>query len=170
MKKYARGTHALGECARSGIKMLRRDMVRDGHYPHMLVHPSWWEPRHPQETLPAFDDPEALRDPAPENVESPTSPVLTAAQAGSDVQLDWTEAVTKASLIFKYEVWRSTDGSSFSLLATVTVERDYDTAITNDPLTYLDETTDLVANDYWYYVLAYPYEGAPSRSNTEQVT
>jgi hypothetical protein len=46
--------------------MLLRDMVYDGHVPGLRVAPEWWEPRHPQEYLPAVDDPVALRDPAPD--------------------------------------------------------------------------------------------------------
>ena len=29
--------------------MRYRDLVEDGHVPGLLVHPDWWEPRHPQE-------------------------------------------------------------------------------------------------------------------------
>ena len=65
-RKYARGKHAVAECQRSGQKMRYRDLVEDGHVPGLLVHPDWWEPKHPQETPPRLDDPVALYRPAPE--------------------------------------------------------------------------------------------------------
>ena len=64
--KYAKGRHALAECQRSGQKMLYRDLVEDGHVPGLLVHPDWWEPKHPQETPVEVTDPIALSRPAPE--------------------------------------------------------------------------------------------------------
>lgn len=80
MTKYAKGRHAVAECQRSGQKMRYRDLVEDGHVPGLLVHPDWWEPKHPQETPPDMTDPIALRRPAPEisietdygNPEAPT--------------------------------------------------------------------------------------------------
>jgi hypothetical protein len=63
---YAKGKWALGECARSGRKMLLRNMVADGYYPNLIVDPEWYEPKHPQESLPKVRDPTALFRPAPE--------------------------------------------------------------------------------------------------------
>lgn len=63
--RYARGEHALGECARSGIVMLRKDMVEDGQFPGLLVHPDWYEPPYP-EPLKDLSDAVALYRPAPE--------------------------------------------------------------------------------------------------------
>lgn len=65
-KEYARGTHALAECQRSGQKMRYRDLVEDGHIKGLLVHPDWWEPKHPQEIPVEVTDPVALYRPAPE--------------------------------------------------------------------------------------------------------
>lgn len=62
---YARGRYALGECARSGRKMLLKDMVRDGYQPNLLVDPAWYEPEHPLEDLQPVDDPVALYRPSP---------------------------------------------------------------------------------------------------------
>jgi len=67
-KTFARGDKAWGECARSGRRLLLRDMVQDGRYPGMLVDPDWWEGEHPQEKPVKVDDPVALRRPAPEHV------------------------------------------------------------------------------------------------------
>lgn len=64
--RYARGNKALGECARSGKVLLRKDMVEDGQYPGLLVAPDWWEPKHPQETPVDVNDPIAIYKPAPE--------------------------------------------------------------------------------------------------------
>lgn len=65
-RKYAKGRHAVAECQRSGQKMRYRDLVEDGHVPGLLVHPDWWEPKHPQEIPVTVDDPIALFRPAPE--------------------------------------------------------------------------------------------------------
>lgn len=65
-RRYARGRHALAECQRSGQKMRYRDLVEDGHVPGLLVHPDWWEPRHPQEIPVSVEDPVALYRPSPE--------------------------------------------------------------------------------------------------------
>jgi len=65
-RQYAKGRHALAECQRSGQKMRYRDLVEDGHVPGLLVHPDWWEPKHPQEIPVSVDDPIALWRPAPE--------------------------------------------------------------------------------------------------------
>ena len=46
--------------------MLYRDLVEDGHIPGLLVHPDWWEPKHPQEIPVEVDDPVALYRPSPE--------------------------------------------------------------------------------------------------------
>jgi hypothetical protein len=46
--------------------MLYRDLVEDGHISGLLVHPDWWEPKHPQENPVRVDDPVALWRPAPE--------------------------------------------------------------------------------------------------------
>jgi len=69
-RQYAKGRHALAECQRSGQKMRYRDLVEDGHVPGLLVHPDWWEPKHPQ--LGPFRkviDAEALRNARPDRVE-----------------------------------------------------------------------------------------------------
>lgn len=62
-----RGSVAVGECGRSGQKMLLKDMVEDGYYPGLLVHPGWYEGRHPQEEFWAVFDNPALEHPMPEN-------------------------------------------------------------------------------------------------------
>lgn len=114
MGRYARGRHAVAECQRSGQKMRYRDLVEDGHIPGLLVHPDWWEPKHPQETPPDMTDPIALRRPAPEisipaghgdaeNLDGGTTPVspvgspvttLATTVSGSETQFVTDTAVT----------------------------------------------------------------------------
>jgi hypothetical protein len=65
-KLYARGRRARAECQRSGQKMFYKDLVEDGHIPGLLVHPDWWEPKHPQEIPVTVTDPIALYRPAPD--------------------------------------------------------------------------------------------------------
>ena len=65
-RQYAKGRRAIAECQRSGQKMFYRDLVEDGHVSGLLVHPDWWEPKHPQEIPVEVDDPIALFRPAPE--------------------------------------------------------------------------------------------------------
>ena len=77
MKRYAEGKFAVGECARSGRKMLLKDMMADGYYPSLIVDPAWYEPRHPQESLPEIQDPVSLWRPAPEREAGATAPVLS---------------------------------------------------------------------------------------------
>lgn len=64
---YARGRLAWGECQRSGIKTLLRNLVPDGDVPGLMVLPAWREPVHPQE-IPIEDvsDPIALLNPSPD--------------------------------------------------------------------------------------------------------
>lgn len=115
MSKYAKGRHAVAECQRSGQKMRYRDLVEDGHIEGLLVHPDWWEPKHPQEIPVTVTDPIALYRPAPEisieagygdpenldGGETPTGPASgdlcgTLAQAVNvgDTQIVVNEAVT----------------------------------------------------------------------------
>lgn len=69
-KRYAKGKFAVGECARSGRKMMLKDMVSDGYYPSLVVDPAWYEGKHPQESLPEIEDPVSLWRPAPERDQS----------------------------------------------------------------------------------------------------
>lgn len=94
-RSYAKGRRAIAECQRSGQKMRYRDLVEDGHIAGLLVHPAWWEPKHPQEIPVEVDDPVALYRPAPEisipdgygdpeNLDGGTTPtVTTSTQTGT---------------------------------------------------------------------------------------
>ena len=65
MARQRRGADAKAECQRSGIIMRRADMVVDGQT-GLLVHPGWWEPKHPQETLADVSESMPGFTPAPE--------------------------------------------------------------------------------------------------------
>lgn len=64
-QRFARGTRAWGECARSGRRMLLKDMVVDP-YKGFLVDPAWAEPALPIETPKDLSDGIALLRPAPD--------------------------------------------------------------------------------------------------------
>jgi hypothetical protein len=64
--RFARGARAVGECGRSGRKMLLRRMVEDGYTPGLMVDPNWYDPPHPQEDPVVTTDAVALEKPAPE--------------------------------------------------------------------------------------------------------
>lgn len=70
-KRYASGKRAWGECARSGRRMLLRDMVTDP-YKGFLVDPAWAEPALPIETPKDLTDGIALLRPAPDRDVIPT--------------------------------------------------------------------------------------------------
>lgn len=60
-------SQAWGQCGKSGQRMLLADMVEDGYYPGMLVHPDWYEqPDQARQRVPLFDK-ESLKRPAPSN-------------------------------------------------------------------------------------------------------
>lgn len=82
---YAKGKWAVGECARSGRKMLLRNMIADGYYPNLIVDPEWYEPKHPQESLPSVRDPTTLFRPAPERDQIGASILLGGAPAVDEV-------------------------------------------------------------------------------------
>lgn len=172
-KGFASDKHALGECQRCGVKMLLKFMLNDGYYPNLIVCPSCWEPRHPQESLPNVEDPVSLYRPAPLNLPTPTAMVLSAAINVGQAVLTWTNPDAPATLIKSFEIWRSmnvlpTDVSfleSFTRIGTTTVQRAYDTTITNNPFTFTDNTTDFSVNFYHYYIVAIPVQGPSERSN-----
>jgi hypothetical protein len=79
--------------------MRYRDLVEDGHIPGLLVHPDWWEPKHPQEIPVEVEDPIALRRPAPEisvplgygdpeNLDGGTAPTAPSTTAVTSVAIE----------------------------------------------------------------------------------
>jgi hypothetical protein len=61
--RYARGTSAVGICERCSKKTLLNNLQYDGQFPDLKVCPDCWDPKHPQEYLPAVTDPTTLYDP-----------------------------------------------------------------------------------------------------------
>ncbi len=121
-RQYARGRHAIAECQRSGQKMRYRDLVEDGHVEGLLVHPDWWEPKHPQETPVTVHDPVALYRPSPEisvpagygdpeNLDggtTPTAPNMGAAVSGTTSQAlsgGETRMVSTNAVVYKIGDW-----------------------------------------------------------------
>lgn len=70
-RSYAKGSRAWGLCQRSGERHLLKDLIPDGRFPHLLVHPTWWEPKHPQEIIVDVIDPVALAHPSPDQNPDP---------------------------------------------------------------------------------------------------
>ena len=104
-KQYAKGRNAVAECQRSGQKMRYRDLVEDGHIEGLLVHPDWWEPKHPQEIPVTVTDPVALFRPAPEisvptghgdpeNLDGGTTPTTTTAPVAGTINATLTGGET----------------------------------------------------------------------------
>ena len=86
--------------------MRYRDLVEDGHVPGLLVHPDWWEPKHPQEIPVKVDDPIALRRPAPEisvpdgsgdpeNLDGGVAPTTPSTSVLTRVQIEMTGGETQ---------------------------------------------------------------------------
>ena len=95
--------------------MRYRDLVEDGHIEGLLVHPDWWEPKHPQEIPVTVTDPVALFRPAPEisieagyglpdgvgldscppepNITHPPTGTISVSLAGSERQIVVSDAV-----------------------------------------------------------------------------
>lgn len=116
-RQYARGRNAVAECQRSGQKMRYRDLVEDGHISGLLVHPDWWEPKHPQEIPVEVTDPIALWRPAPEiSIEddygepeaplpAPTAPDMGAAATGTTSQsLSGGETFILTTVALRYSI------------------------------------------------------------------
>lgn len=62
IRTYARGDKAWGECGRCGRRALLRELVFDGRYTNLRVHPECRDDKHPLEDVPyaKIEDPVAL--------------------------------------------------------------------------------------------------------------
>lgn len=140
-RSYARGTHAIAECQRSGQKMKYKDLVEDGHVSGLLVHPDWWEPKHPQEIPVEVTDPIALFRPAPEisiptgygdpeNLDGGTTPTTptgavtgTTATAMSGLE---TQLVSSAAVVYGINYWLfiELDGGGVYFVSRITTVAD----------------------------------------------
>ncbi|MCA1703971.1 MAG: fibronectin type III domain-containing protein, partial [Actinobacteria bacterium] len=94
-------------------------------------------------------------DPCAERLTTPKS--LTATPGRKQVALSWRASVdTGNDNLLGYEIWKSTDGTTFAQLATVAETTFVDTGLSRQ-------------TDYWYYVVAIDQEGNRSvASNTAQ--
>jgi hypothetical protein len=64
--RYAKGSKAWGICQKSGGRYLRSELVEDGYFKGLLVHPKWKDGPHPQERPVTVQDAMAIRKPSPE--------------------------------------------------------------------------------------------------------
>jgi hypothetical protein len=84
MARYAAGTKAFGISDRSGFRYRLREMKKEWN--GLLVGPDEYEPKHPQLESPNVSaDPQALRNPRPDNAETMRVTVFTD-QIGLPVQ------------------------------------------------------------------------------------
>jgi hypothetical protein len=146
--------------------MLLKDMVFDGRYPNMRVHPDWFEPKDPLDYAPRVDDPVALWRPAPDNWHL-TPPVLTLVdQDHYDVDLAWTAASSDAEQIEYYSVYlRLKDADTpWVLLQQFLVTRDMFGEITSETLA-LGLTTP--TNELYEFMVAATDSGGLSGNSNE---
>lgn len=61
---YAKGPKAWGQCARCGHRDYLHRLVEDGYLEGLLVHPSCWDGKHPQDFLPEREDPVSVYRPS----------------------------------------------------------------------------------------------------------
>lgn len=126
--------------------MRYRDLVEDGHVPGLLVHPDWWEPKHPQETPPDMTDPIALYRPAPEisvpaghgdpeNLDggaTPTTPSGAATgQTEVDMQAGATQMVAQNAVMYHIGDWLfiELDAGGVYFVSRITTEVDSPTFV-----------------------------------------
>lgn len=175
-RKYASGAKAWGICGRSGQRMLLKDMIFDGRFPAMRVHPSWWEPKDPLEYAPKLEDPIALWRPAPEDYPI-VAPILDAVPDETGVILTWTASSSPVMNIDGYRLYRMVveegeQEGEFELVEDFPVVRDSYGTLVSQTLTYLDEDDYEGGTVVHYYVVAYSTRAEGSRtarSNTEEV-
>lgn len=156
-RKYASGSKAWGICGRSGQRMLLKDMIFDGRFPAMRVHPAWWEPKDPLEYAPKLEDPIALWRAAPEDFPM-TPPVLEVEQSGIPIDLTWSAAYSPVLNIDGYRVYRRVgddEETPYTLIATLPSVRDEFGTLTSETLTYSDIGIYIGGQEIFYYVVAY---------------
>lgn len=159
--KYARGSHAVGECARCGAKRLYKNLVFDGYYAWMRVCPQCYEARHPQERIISAADPVALFRPAPQMVPAPSTPVLSGIVTLGQPVLSWTQSIAGADFVTQYFLFRSTDGLPAVQIGNPQVVRDWDAAVLSYGSPFVDLTA-TAGHSYGYYVLGNAFESGNS--------
>lgn len=165
---YGRGEIAWGICQRCGLRDLLENLVLDGYYPNIRVHPECWDDKHPQERLEPLTDATALWRPSPET-NNVVAPVLSGVVAPGENSLTWTAATTLGPRFENYQVYRSvrnTDGTypDFTLLTTGPITYDTFMGIVSEFLAYVDH--DITGETvYSYYVAAVDSYGRGVQSN-----
>lgn len=169
MPAYARGSKAWGMCMRCGIRYLLKELVMDGYYPNIRVCLGCYDGPQPQERLAVVSDAVALSRPAPDSY-LVTPPFLMATVIAGQVVLAWTSiggapvgedsvGGRGAELSAGYQVYRSPDQVTWTLLATLLNTADEFGALSIETLTYTD--TAPPAGTIYYYVRGYDVlEGA----------
>lgn len=161
---YARGSLAWGICQRCGLRALLNDLVFDGRFQWLRVHPECFEDKHPQERMIPLRDPIALYRPSPEDNDI-TTPVLVAQKVGNAILLEWTRATTQGPRIEGYIVYRSDNGDNPVQLIGEPVQYDWDASKIFEPLGHTDSLID-VGHTYGYYVSGYDCYQREISSNT----
>lgn len=165
-REYAKGTKAWGRCQRCDLRALLHELIFDGRYPWLRVHPECFEPVHPQERLVSVYDPVALYHPSPES-NNTVAPVLEAVLALPTVTLNWTAASTLGARIEGYKVMRSTDGETYTQVADLPIVYSFIGAIEQEILTYDDAPA---TGSYVYVIDAYDCYQHTLRSNSVSAT
>jgi len=159
---YAKGRLAWGLCQRCGLRYYLRELVMDGYYPNIRVCTGCYDPPQPQERLAVVSDPVALWKPAVDTY-AVQPPFLTATVVFGQVLLTWTSiggppvGQDRAGgygpyLSAAYEVWRSSDGITFTLLVSLPNTADAFGALAIETTNYLDPAP---PNPAWYYIRGY---------------
>jgi len=121
--------------------MRYRDLVEDGHIPGLLVHPDWWEPKHPQEIPPDMTDPIALYRPAPEisvpdgygdpeNLDGGTTPTTPSGAVTGQLEVDMVTGtlhlVSQQAVVYHIGDWLfiELDGGGVYFVSRITSETD----------------------------------------------
>lgn len=161
MPGYAKGRLAWGLCQRCGLRFYLRELVLDGYFPNIRVCEGCYDPPQPQERLAVVSDPVALWKPAVDTYLVPPS-FLTAVVTGGHVQLNWTSIGANSGggdaggthhgpyTSQGYEVHRSSDGVTFSVIATFLNTPDEFGALAIETLSYLD--TSPPTPNAWYFI------------------
>lgn len=166
---YAKNKNSVAICNRSGVKMMRADMVEDGYLRGLLVHPDWYDPAHPQEERFDPDEGIAIYKPAPDLIPNPPSPTNLAISVNSSgaATITFQQPDPPASTVMRWEMWRSPVSATPAFVKVAQsvpiipvdffiqeADRTYrDPSPAMGGLTVTDNTT-VAGGTYFYYVIA----------------
>jgi hypothetical protein len=92
--RFAAGKKAISECDRCGqrflLKLLKTEIIKTKNY-NLLVCPECWDPDHPQLQLGMWpvDDPQALRNPRPDQTYQVSGLLADGYQGGGSRVFQW---------------------------------------------------------------------------------